>query len=318
MKHYEHSLNMIRRISSTSKLSHGIKLPLKRRPSIQNIDMQQHQQEQQQHKEDADSINNNSDKTNIHQRLIRQQTFIIGQTGKSDNGSTDESVSASFNSNCTSLEDIIHLLPSNLRPYISMHFQMIREENEDILQLLQEKENRIEYLMREHGKCEIKDKRLIQVEKELKNIKSQYERENAKNKSMIKKLKAMQSKCNNNLTTNNNGGDCELIWYGLDTGQPVGKMLENKKMTDSENYTKSVWTVNVANDSKKRRYEHKLVQTVEKAATTAPEKIRQVEKLMSKARSYRSQIQEMKNEMGSLKRVSIWMYINPGNLLVVY
>jgi len=87
------------------------------------------------------SIQNNGD-GNPGKKLVRQNTFVLDGRSSSENEakSAPGGIAATFD-----------LLPDNLKPYVSTHFRMIKEENEDLLQLLEEKEVLFENLKEEHG-----------------------------------------------------------------------------------------------------------------------------------------------------------------------
>ena len=176
------TLSVIRRNSSTSDDSFEMKYP-STTPSNQS------------------SNDLTETTTNQSRKLVRQNTFVLEERITSEN----EDVSLDDGGVST----ILDLLPDNLKPYISMHFKMIKEENADLLELLEEKDRRLEDLKEEHDKCVDNDKALLKVRKNSEKLTSQYEREKSKTKALMKQLKL-----SNNLKPP--GGDNnELIWYGV-------------------------------------------------------------------------------------------------------
>ena len=257
---------MIRRISSTSNLRHEIRLPA-RRPSAQNLNFLN----------DTDTMNN--------QRLVRQKTFVLDKRTSFEN----EEMASSHEGIAT----ILDLLPNNLKPYISMHFRMIREENEDLLQVLEEKEKVLENLKKDHAKCKENEKVSAKMRRELKNVTSQYEREKAKSRAIIKQLKLSEN------VPQTIGDDTDLIWYGMDSTCGNG-IKKTKDLTPDKTKAPEKLTSPKQN-STKIKYENRSSQTID---NIVPEKSKETEKLLNKSKTYRSQIQSMRTEMDSLRKVS--------------
>ena len=255
---------MIRRISSSNDLSHEMRLP-QRKPSAQNIDIH--------------FVSN----TTTMERLLRQKTFLVDKRASPNN---EEMVSSR-----EGIATILELLPSNLKPYISMHFLMIREENEDLLQLLEEKEGALEKLKEVHAKCQENEKTSYELKKCLKHVTSQYEREKFKTRAILRRLK-LSKKHNQSLETDN-----DLIWYGIDSscGDSSRKVAnlthEEENSATQSNPLRQTFA----------RYQHRSTQTIEQLPFQIKE---ENEKLFNKTKSYKAQIHSMKTEMGSLKKVS--------------
>ena len=69
------------------------------------------------------SIQNNGE-GNPGKKLVRQNTFVLDGRASSENGANTSAHGG--------IEATFDLLPDNLKPYVSAHFRMIKEENEDL------------------------------------------------------------------------------------------------------------------------------------------------------------------------------------------
>ena len=158
-----------------------------------------------------DALRPNNDK-----KLSRQNTFVLEGRPTPEN----EELGASNDG----MRVVLDHLPENLQPYISMHFQMIREENEDLLQMLEAKEEEMQSIKFEHQKCLDDKKSLAKLKKDFDKLNAQHEREKNKTKAMIKTLKEHEN--------SNNGSNKDLIWFGIDSSNDDQVDEKNSKLQE--------------------------------------------------------------------------------------
>ena len=92
------------------------------------------------------------------------------------------------------------VFPPDVKAYINSHFRMIREENLRLSQSLEKANNQLKEL-KKGSLAELKAEKPLH--EDLKSLKNQLEREKAKNKAMLKRLK---------LNENQNQNQAEVIW----------------------------------------------------------------------------------------------------------
>ena len=95
---------------------------------------------------------NDTLRPNTDKKLSRQNTFVLEGRPTPENEEMGPSNDG--------MKVVLDHLPESLQPYISMHFQMIREENEDLLQMLEAKEEEMQSIKFEHQKC-LDDKKAL-------------------------------------------------------------------------------------------------------------------------------------------------------------
>lgn len=101
--------------------------------------------------------------------------------------------------------------PPEVRAYITSHFQMIRSENKKLNQSMDNLKSDIQQYQAVEKEFKSQKREVIQLQDQLKAIQSQLDREKAKNKAMMKKIKLeAANNFNNNNNTNNND---DVIWF---------------------------------------------------------------------------------------------------------
>ena len=167
----------------------------------------------------SDCLRPTSDK-----KLSRQNTFVLEGRPTPEN---DELMQ-----NNEGMTVVLDHLPENLKPYISMHFRMIREENEDLLQMLEVKEEEMQSIKFEHQKCLDNEKALAKLKKDFEKLTSQHEREKMKTKAIIKSLKDQQN--------SNNASNKDLIWFGMESNNNDHIDEKNSKLQDTKANAQSI------------------------------------------------------------------------------
>ena len=168
-------------------------------------------------------------------KLSRQNTFVLEGRPTPEN---DELMQ-----NNEGMTVVLDHLPENLKPYISMHFRMIREENEDLLQMLEVKEEEMQSIKFEHQKCLDNEKALAKLKKDFEKLNSQHEREKMRTKAIIKSLKDQQN--SNNATSN------DLIWFGMENSK--NDRIDEKNMMLQETKTNAQSISNKRRSAKMRQ-----------------------------------------------------------------
>lgn len=178
---------------------------------------------------------NDTLRPNTDKKLSRQNTFVlegrptpeIEEMGPSNDG----------------MKVVLDHLPESLQPYISMHFQMIREENEDLLQMLEAKEEEMQSIKFEHQKCLDDKKALAKLKKDFDKLNAQHEREKNKTKAMIKTIKEQQN--------SSNGTNKDLIWFGMDSNND--NQVDDKNLKLQERKTNAQTISNIRRSAKMRQ-----------------------------------------------------------------
>ena len=168
-------------------------------------------------------------------KLSRQNTFVLEGRPTPEN---DELMQHN-----EGMTVVLDHLPETLKPYISMHFRMIREENEDLLQMLEVKEEEMQSIRFEHQKCLDNEKALAKLKKDFEKLNSQHEREKMKTKAIIKSLKDQQN--SNNATSN------DLIWFGMENSK--NDRIDEKNMMLQETKTNAQSISNKRRSAKMRQ-----------------------------------------------------------------
>ena len=168
-------------------------------------------------------------------KLSRQNTFVLEGRPTPENEEMGPSNDG--------MKVVLDHLPENLQPYISMHFQMIREENEDLLQMLEAKEEEMQSIKFEHQKCLDDKKALAKLKKDFDKLNAQHEREKNKTKAMIKTIKEQQN--------SSNGTNKDLIWFSMDSSND--NQVDDKSSKLQERKTNSQTISNIRRSAKMRQ-----------------------------------------------------------------
>ena len=122
--------------------------------------------------------------------------------------------------------------PPEVRAYITSHFQMIRSENKKLNQSMDNLKSDIQQYQVVEKEFKSQKREVIQLQDQLKAIQSQLEREKAKNKAMMKKIKL---EANNNNNNSNNNDD--VIWFSnnLPNNHVKNEMASSRPATAASN-----------------------------------------------------------------------------------
>lgn len=158
----------------------------------------------------------------------RRNTYVIDKVSE-DNHREKDKVGSSSLGGIKALLDKANKghFPAEVKAYINSHFWMIREENLQLNQHL-DKAN----LQLQQYKSQVKD--LKEVGEDLKAVKSQLEREKAKNKALMKKY------------NNNNNNNQDVIWMqttNLDQQMPEIRP-QTTTLTSNNNEDKKIKMLN--------------------------------------------------------------------------
>ena len=211
--------------------------------------------------------------TNPEKRLSRQNTFVLEGRPTPEN---DEMASPN-----EGMTVVLDHLPDNLKPYISMHFRMIREENEDLLQMMESKEEELENIKFEHQKCLDNEKALERLKKDFEKLNSQHEREKVKTKAMIKNLKEQQN--------TSKGTNKDLVWYGME-GKSEPFEENGLKLQERKNNQQSISN---RKRSAKMRQRNRSSQTVN---NDAPENYEELVKIQALLKQKERILNDVKDE----------------------
>lgn len=185
--------------------------------------------------------------------LKRRNTFVIDTVAQEDSILNAGGLKAL-------LQKKGHLdftFPAEVKAYINSHFRMIREENLRLSQSLEKSNNQLK---------ELKAKPQQNHENDLKSLKAQLEREKAKNKAMLKRLK------NSNQDGSNQNND--VIW--------MNNNVENE--VQNSNYTRPSTTTIIS-------------------AKVDPTSDRKVKVLNKSVKNLRMEIAELQKQNHTMKQV---------------
>ena len=185
--------------------------------------------------------------------LKRRNTFVIDTVAQEDSILNAGGLKAL-------LQKKGHLdftFPAEVKAYINSHFRMIREENLLLSQSLEKSNNQLK---------ELKAKPQQNHENDLKSLKAQLEREKAKNKAMLKRLK------NSNQDGSNQNND--VIW--------MNNNVENE--VQNSNYTRPSTTTIIS-------------------AKVDPTSDRKVKVLNKSVKNLRMEIAELQKQNHTMKQV---------------
>ena len=83
---------------------------------------------------------------------------------------------------------------------------MIKEENDSLRFVLDQRENELREIQREHRRCRDDERELEQLRYQLKSTSSQLEKEKSKTKALMNKVKELQ---------NEQAGSDNVMWFGI-------------------------------------------------------------------------------------------------------
>lgn len=113
-------------------------------------------------------------------------------------------------------------LPDEIKNYLTNHFHMIKQENEDLRHSLKQKSKQLDQIADEHHKCRYLERDLGKCEDKLKQITTQLEKEKAKTKLLTRQMKANE----------NGDGDTGIVFYGV---PPPNKANNERGSPESNN-----------------------------------------------------------------------------------
>ena len=123
-----------------------------------------------------------------------------------------------------------------------------------------------------------------------KAIISQYEREKVKTRVLMRRLKVLEKQTGTE--------NVHLIWYGLNKNSD--NQTETSVDTTANNTKLVTQSTTLKRNSITRKSANQSIQTDDNLAA---EKNKEAIKLLNKAKLYRSHIQDMKEQMDSMKKV---------------
>ena len=136
------------------------------------------------------------------------------------------------------------VFPDEVKSYINSHFRMIKDENDSLRQSLEEKSYQLDKIAREHEKCRVREKDLDRLEDKLASANKQLDKEKAKMKSMMRRVKegdgpkdednnvvvwmgAQKVREESKLKERNSNGDGRPLWNNSTESRPQSGGSEN-------------------------------------------------------------------------------------------
>ncbi|TRY61144.1 hypothetical protein TCAL_01471 [Tigriopus californicus] len=154
------------------------------------------------------------DESTSRPRLIRQDTFtvkegeeFIPQSNRTRPVTPNIRSQAGIRNILGGTKGNANALPDEIKNYLTNHFQMIKQENEDLRHSLKQKSKQLDQIADEHHKCRYLERDLGKCEDKLKQMSTQLEKEKAKTKMLTRQMKANEN--------GDGGGDTGIVFYGV-------------------------------------------------------------------------------------------------------
>lgn len=179
------------------------------------------------------------------------------------------------------------VFPEEVKAYISSHFRMIREENDNLRRSLKEKSRQLDKMAKDHQRCGEIENRMEKAERKLKSTIEQLEKEKAKVKNMAKRIKELNNESGGGVEHNIDSAS-GVLWYGVrpppqqqqQQHPPIGNNSGNRDAQsppDEQGYfsrpPSSLATVDLDESSSEKRNPEKKVKALKNQVQAHKEEI---------------------------------------------
>ena len=226
--------------------------------------------------------------------LVRQSTFVLDDDN--DNNSADLLSSTQHAGGIKAILEKANsefVFPDEVKAYISSHFRMIREENDNLREALKDKSKQLDRLAKEHQHCRVNANDLERVEKKLKSTSDLLEKEKAKSKNMAKRIKEMGE-----------SGEADVQWFGIKP--PPSGPSPNRDVNsppDEQGYfsrpPSSLQTIDLEDSASDKKHADKKVKALKGQVQAQKEEIEQLKEILHRELGSQSAVKEAMNSKDS-------------------